>query len=174
MINIIKFALASRFGAENTDLIMEVIVATPNPEVATEILLGLYERPEIHRTDEVLHNASDEKTNIRYTAYNDFTKEVHFTYQRIIKSSAWFEKNPSGVTITSEEKIISDKYWADDAARALNMSTEDFNEKYERLVYHTEVEKSTREGSKHVSDWNNYVQKCETFSHVEVTNGVML
>jgi hypothetical protein len=174
MEKLIQFALATKFGEDNVNFIMQVITATPSPEVATEILLGLYERPEIDRTDEVLHYAGDDKTNIRYSMYDDFTKEVHFSYQRIIKSSAWFEKNPSGVVITSEEKIISDKYWAEDAARVLKMSTEDFNEKYERLVYHTEVEKHARNATKSVTDWNEYVQKCETFSHVEVTGGVML
>jgi len=171
MEKLIQFALSTKFG-EDIAAIMDVITATPNPTVATEILLGLYEEPEVLRTDEVLHYASDEKTNIRFNYYDRFTLNVHFSHQRIINKSAWFKKY--AITDPSEETIISDKYWEEDAARSLGMTQEKFVEEHERRIYHTEVASQIRNGSMSLHDWNNYVQKCETFSHVEVTGGVML
>jgi hypothetical protein len=44
---VMYYALESKFGTESVDKIMEVIGATQNPEMATEILLGIYEQPKI-------------------------------------------------------------------------------------------------------------------------------
>jgi len=45
MEKLIKCALGTKFKTEQLDSVMEVINATPNPSVAVEILLGLYEEP---------------------------------------------------------------------------------------------------------------------------------
>jgi len=45
MNKIIEVALAGKFTADAVPSIMDVIIATPNPEMATEILLGIYEKP---------------------------------------------------------------------------------------------------------------------------------
>lgn len=47
MNKIIEVALAGKFTADAVPAIMDVIIATPNPEMATEILLGVYEKPEL-------------------------------------------------------------------------------------------------------------------------------
>lgn len=43
MNKIIKAALAAKFQSSDIDAILDVINATPNPEMATEILLGVFE-----------------------------------------------------------------------------------------------------------------------------------
>lgn len=45
MENILTIALGTIFPKENIQSIMEVITATPNPDIATEILLGIYQEP---------------------------------------------------------------------------------------------------------------------------------
>lgn len=45
MENILTIALGTIFPKENIQSIMEVITATPNPDIATAILLGIYEEP---------------------------------------------------------------------------------------------------------------------------------
>ena len=52
MEKIIKLALSGKYAGIDTEALMEVINATPNAVVATEMLLGLYEKP-------VIENASN-------------------------------------------------------------------------------------------------------------------
>lgn len=70
--NAIAKALISKMYPElNISAIMEVINATPNPELATEILCGLYE--------EVTPNPISHQRTL--TSYEKWTDTVHYEYQ---------------------------------------------------------------------------------------------
>ena len=55
---IVETALATRFNADTIPTLMEVIHATPNPTVATELLLDVYEMPEIPSTGVISRKVS--------------------------------------------------------------------------------------------------------------------
>lgn len=155
MNKIIAFALSSKFG-KNIEPIMEVIAATGNPTVASEILLGLYEAPEIPFQDSMLENQQDNKAEIHFQYYDRFKDEVSFSYCRIIRKEAWFKKGD----ISIEPNIVSERYYSEDAAKELKMSIEEFKETHERAEYHTEVSDKTQFDTKSLADWIAYTKKC--------------
>jgi hypothetical protein len=143
---------------------MEVIAATGNPTVASEMLLGLYEEPEIAFKNAILANQKDNKIDIEYLCYDRFKDEVTFRYHRVIRKEAWFRKD---ATVHTEETIASDRYWSDSAAEKLKMTQEEFKETHERLEYAVEIESSYSTSTKCARDWNEYTQKCEVIPHEE-------
>lgn len=163
MEKLIAFALSTKFG-ENIEPIMEVIAATGNPTVASEILLGIYEEPEIAFKNTMLANQQDNKIDIEYQCYDRFKDEVTFRYHRVIRKEAWFRKDAA---VHNDETIASDRYWSEDAAKQLKMSQDEFKETYERIEYAVEIEARYMTGTKSVREWNDYTQKCEVIPHEE-------
>lgn len=155
MNKIIEFALSTKFG-KDIEPIMEVIAATGNPTVASEILLGLYEAPEIPFKDSMLENQKDNKAEIQFQCYDHFKDEVTFTYCRIIRKEAWFKKEDLPI----EELIASKVYWVEDAAKELKMSVDDFKETHERVEYRVEVEERSQSATKTLGEWIEYTKKC--------------
>jgi hypothetical protein len=50
MKTIVEVALATKFTESQVPVIMEVINATPNPEMATQILLGIWVKPVVYHS----------------------------------------------------------------------------------------------------------------------------
>jgi len=162
MNKIIEFALSTKFG-KDIEAIMEVIAATENPTVASEILLGLYEEPEIAYKNAILANQQDNKIDIEYQCYDRFKDEVTFRYHRVIRKEAWFKKGD----MPHKDHIASDRHWTEDAAKQLGLSVDEFKETHERVAYHTEIESSYSTTKKSARDWNEYTEKCEVIPYEE-------
>jgi len=79
MQTILTVALGTIFPKENIESIMEVIGATPNPDIATAILLGIYEQPVIQAS--AVHDNKD----CHFISYNKWDDQVHYSY--MIKDS---------------------------------------------------------------------------------------
>jgi hypothetical protein len=80
MNKIIEVALTGKFGAEAVSSLMEVIVATPNPEMATEILLGIYEEPvvpEMANETKTLVSVNHWTNMVTYSEQVDVTKHIY-------------------------------------------------------------------------------------------------
>lgn len=155
MDKIIQFALSTKFG-QDIEPIMEVIAATGNPTVATEILLGLYTDPEIPGMDSVFDNDKDNKVNIKYMFYDRFKDELSYSYQRVNRKSAWFKKGDMPV----KENIVSDRYWSEDAAKQVKMTEEDFKAAHELIEYEIEIQDRIQTDSKCLGGWCDYITKC--------------
>ena len=74
MQTILTVALGTIFPKENIDSIMEVISATPNPDIATAILLGIYEEPVIQ------HSAFYDNKNCYFISYNKWDDQVEYYF----------------------------------------------------------------------------------------------
>jgi hypothetical protein len=74
MEKLIKCALGTKFKTEQIDAVMEVINGTPNPQVATEILLGIYEEPLF--ADK--HTISNREC--KFESFDKWTNQVSHSY----------------------------------------------------------------------------------------------
>jgi hypothetical protein len=74
MQNILTIALGTIFPKENIQSIMEVITATPNPDIATEILLGIYQEPV------VCESAMIDDKQCFLISYNKWDNQVFYYY----------------------------------------------------------------------------------------------
>ena len=74
MDKILKVALGTIFPKENIDNILEVISATPSPDVATAILLGIYEEPGLY-PDAVINDK-----NCTLVSYNKWNDQVRYSH----------------------------------------------------------------------------------------------
>jgi hypothetical protein len=105
MEKIIKAALLSKFSAEALPSIMEVINATPNPILATEILLGTYEQPELPETTV----SKDKVRTLKSVDY--WLDQVHYTYEVAETKSFYIHEDTDKdqVTIENYEQFMIDR-----------------------------------------------------------------
>ena len=94
---VMYYALASKFGTESVDKIMEVIGATPNPEMATEILLGIYEEPRIPNAVVNAKGLVKTATNIDY-----WERRVSYSYEEETRKHLYVDKDADTSLITLE------------------------------------------------------------------------
>jgi hypothetical protein len=97
MNKIIEVALTGKFGPEAVTNLMEVIGATANPEMATEILLGVYVKPEIPSTVVNAQGLEKTATNIDY-----WEMRVSYSYQEEVRKHIYVDKDCDTSVITLE------------------------------------------------------------------------
>lgn len=95
MNKIIRAALAAKFQG-NVDNIIAVVNATPNSEMATEILLGIYEPIQLSKKVE---NRGDLYTLISVDEWN---RQVMYSYERKKSMSAYFPEGTKQTDVTIE------------------------------------------------------------------------
>ena len=103
MSTISRVALGTIFPKENIDSILEVINATPNADVATEILLGIYVEPGVQET------AVISGKNCSLINYNKWTGKVNYSYETPDTVHIYVQKDVDTALIT-EENYESFKY----------------------------------------------------------------
>ena len=97
MNKIIEVALTGKFGPEAVTNLMEVIGATANPEMATEILLGVYVKPEIPLTVFNAQGLEKTATNIDY-----WEMRVSYSYEEEVRKHIYVDKDCDTSVITLE------------------------------------------------------------------------
>ena len=135
MNKIIKKALET--CTPSVDALLTVINATDNPEIATEIMLGIYEYPVVNPTSSKLE-ANYHKPQA--TSYNPISNKVNFTYEVTDSEDGWFDKDEK---ITSVETAVVQNTWSTDTAYqkfvennpTLHISLQEFKDKYTRRRY---------------------------------------
>jgi hypothetical protein len=78
MNNIIKAALAAKFNASDVEALLEVVVATGYPETATEMLLGIYQQPDINLA--VHPDYQPEQQNKMFIKFDKWRNRVYYSY----------------------------------------------------------------------------------------------
>jgi hypothetical protein len=137
--SIVEIALGSKFTASQIESVLEVIHATPNAEVAVEILLGIYEHPVLPLEPVNPQNFERTKRNIILYGYDKFTEMVSYKYLTMKTKSGWI-KNGDDLDIAN---IASDSRWYENAADSLKIDQKVFKDLY---TYHTidlELEKDS-------------------------------
>lgn len=123
MEKIIKVALLSKFSAEALPSIMEVINATPNPLIATEILLGTYEQPELPATS-MCRNTLRTLKSVDY-----WNNQVRYTYESEETKGIYIHKDTDSdlVTIDNYEEFMIDRCEYPDSSVWISVPTGNMN-----------------------------------------------
>ena len=129
MEKIIKLALQNQYGSNAEDL-LKLIMATQDPEIATQMALGIYEQPIISQKA----NDSKEQINRTFLLFNPLTQDVVYTYNKVKVKEGWALKNDES------NEIITTTYWADDACKELGISEQEFKDTFHRVVYKRDVD----------------------------------
>lgn len=96
----------------DADLLMQVIGATSNPRVATEILCGVYMEPQFAQ-----QKVSSNDTIRTFAYFDKWGEHVHYTYEKEEVKYEYFPKTVDKNTITAENyKSLACSY-NDDAYR---------------------------------------------------------
>ena len=102
MQSILTIALGTIFPKENIKSIMEVIGATPNPEVATQILLGIYVEPVVQESAIKGDNACV------FKSYDKWSNTVNYTYL-VNDSKHIYVKEDVDVSLITEHNYLDYK-----------------------------------------------------------------
>jgi hypothetical protein len=95
---VIKALLELKFPGTNVEAIMDVISATPNPELATEILCGLYEEKVVENT-RVQHKNEGVLTFVSYDKWSD---RIRYSYEEVQTKGGYFPKGTKKEDISLE------------------------------------------------------------------------
>ena len=98
MTKIIKALIEKSFPQSNVEAILEVINATPKPEIAAEVLCGLYEAPIIEKRAVSLSGYGP----CIFISYDKWTDEVKFSYIHKKTKGGYFSKDIDPATITMD------------------------------------------------------------------------
>ncbi len=129
-----KAALESTYHGASVENLLKVIYATPNPEVAMELMLNIYEEPVIKQC--VIHDTNGNKLN--FVSFNAFEKEVSYNYQQNKKISIYVDKDVDTSEITCDNYQDYRKSWSDNT----------------KTHYVTLPEMETVHSSMSLSSWN--------------------
>lgn len=145
MNKIITAALAS--AKPTVEQLLEVINATSNPEVATEIFLGVYETPKI---EEVCKRESENEVNVEFVSFDKFNLTVTYSYNRVNTMQRWLPNDKP----FSLENAIGSYTWPEDAAKSLGMSEENFKATHSKHTFISEPSKERFNSTMPLSVWN--------------------
>jgi hypothetical protein len=118
MNKIIEVALKGRFGTDDLTNLMEVVTATPNPEMATEILLGVYVRPDLPNV--VVTDQGLEKTVV---SIDYWTNYVTYSYKEEVRKQFYIDKDTDTSLITLDNYKDYERRYDDDNIRSFYLPT---------------------------------------------------
>lgn len=149
MNKIIKLALTQ--ATPTLEALLEIIAATPNPEVATEILLGIYEDPLIGEPGPEMDK---QYHNIKFLSYDKFKEQVSFQYTRVQKTTGWVPINMEHPTVND---IVSTKSWVEDAFNnnpSGCATMEEFGLKHKRTTFIVKVTDEVEKTYTSLTNWH--------------------
>jgi hypothetical protein len=120
MQTILTVALGTIFPKQNIDSIMEVIGATPNPDVATQILLGIYQEPVIQSS------AIKDNKDCYFINYDKWSNVVSYWYMEQNTKNIYINRGVDKTQITEENyETFKVPYDSDNSVyHTVNLSTQ--------------------------------------------------
>lgn len=153
MEKIIKAALAAKYPTASVDALLDVVMGTPNPQIAAEMLLDVYLHPIVHAEPHETCNAHEaNKVFINYDKWHD---QVNYSYNPRKSKYGWYLKS-----LPENERYDTciDGYDVNrtQCAAKLNLTEEEFDSNYYKGHCYGPIDtKSIRTNSCHLSYWNN-------------------
>ena len=147
MNNLEKRLIELTFPTVNADALMEIITATPNPRVATEILCGVYTDPIVSK-----EKISREGTARTFVLYDKWLEQINYSYQQ---EQTVYEYFPNSV---AKESITLDNY------KSLKTS---YGDNTYRHAINTGIMEKRGDWTK-VADWNKLKDNTYELSVEEV------
>ncbi len=131
MNKIIEKLLSVQFPNITTDVLLQIINATPNPEVATEMLCGLYVEPVIK-----YKRVNDGKRILTFDLYDKWNEKVEFYYMTDTVRAAYFKRGVKLEEITMEnfESLKADMNTPSDDKVYLNIPTGKQEKRSDRMT----------------------------------------
>ena len=151
MHNLERQLIELTFPSADIDALMEVIIATPNIRVATEILCGIYNEPDFE--DKISSN----DVLYKFESYDKWLEEVSYKYKEPETVYCYF---PSTV---KKEDITTENY----EALACPYSNDN---SYRHGVKTGKMKEFT--STKSINDWNKMKDACR-FTHVRYDANIM-
>ena len=105
---IIEVALRSKFKDIDTNVLLKVINATPNANIATAMLLGIFEEPVL--SGSAVNLRDDQIGEAIYISHNVFTDEVRFSYQRNNIKKRYYKTEEDAKAGSSDEWTNCEPY----------------------------------------------------------------
>lgn len=93
----------------NVDSLIQVIMSTDNPEVATLIMLGLYQQPEVKQYSGTVGARYADATLV---SYDPIKEKVYFKYHRAEYMDCW--------TVKGSNVVLSKAWSAEDVVREMH------------------------------------------------------
>lgn len=98
MNKIMQKLLEVTYPAINTESLLEIVGATPNPEIATEILCGLYVEPAIEHKMVV----SEREGVLTFMSFDKWNNHVNYSYLQKDTKTSYFPKGTKVSDVTME------------------------------------------------------------------------
>lgn len=155
MNKIINALLAAKYPNVDVAALSEIVAATPNAEVATEILCGLYEMPIINEqpSEKMLSNRKDE-FNITFLSYNKFNDEITYEYQSRKYKSVVVPKNATIDEYPDYNTSESASYNDSANAEKLGITVEEFRNNYKTVIVYGDLSSNKNTRNVSLSTWN--------------------
>ena len=153
MNKIIKALLEAKYPTVNVDSLLEVINSTPNAEVATEIICGLYKKPWVSSVpSEKFKSANKGRFEITFVEYDKWKNCVEFSYKLEKSKSIWKLKTEEK-PLYSETTVTQEQYYFKDFAfkAGIDVATES---DYERVLVKGDLESHANTTTCSVEEWN--------------------
>lgn len=150
-----KVALRSIYNADQMNALEEILSATPNPEVAIELLLNVYEQPEINEVDSLNEPSQLDRT---FVSYDKFRDEVTYSYIYAKTKHCWFAQDETEFTV---EKSVAEGTWLSDVVSDYNKrnhtdySIDEFRKLFVRKEIVSEITTDVRQAVVVRNKWNN-------------------
>ncbi|NBP00872.1 MAG: hypothetical protein EBU90_12200 [Proteobacteria bacterium] len=96
---IIAELLKMKFPTVDINSLMEIISATPNPEIATEIMCGIYSEPTVGSHTRVMHK---DRGLCIFISYDKWSNEITYSYEQQETKGAYFPKGTLKEEVTME------------------------------------------------------------------------
>jgi hypothetical protein len=96
---IIQALLEIKFPNADINAILEILAATPNMELATEILCGLYVEKSINGHVRVQHK---DRGVLTFVSYNKWDNNISYSYVENLTQGAYFPKGTKKEDVTYE------------------------------------------------------------------------
>jgi len=152
-------ALGTIFPEEQVDNILKVCEGTPDAKVALNILLGIFEQPEVAQSVK----DDDKYANKQLIRYCPFENRVYFRYNPINKKYGWYKKEETEYT---EENAVSLKSWYEDACKEAGYEDiKAFEADFKKMSYDFSISDRVSETYTSLSDWNKYEIKVPISHH---------
>jgi len=146
--NIMSIALSSIYPKDTIHRLITVANATGNNLVATEMLLGIYDAPVLHK------NAMDQedKINLVFISYDPFTDEVSYSYNRVNNKKGYCKRNDDG-KYTESDLVNTKSYYSSDIAKELGITSDEFSEQYIYAIYDSTITDDLRTDTMPSAEW---------------------
>jgi len=163
MNKIIRALLEAKYPTMNIDSLLEVISNTPNPEVATEIVCGLFEEPWVAIIPS-LKFETERKSQFEFELirYNKWDNCVEYRYKSKKNKSIWHEKG-TDLPLYNDLKPYQSEYYFKDYIKKSDIEGADIlseleinaiSTAFQRITIYGDMETSLHQNTCSVKDWN--------------------